>query len=198
MVITTTKLPSGCIWTLWLSKKKNGPPLGRKYIFTLPAGGGVKPLPVTVTAVPGGPCVTSMEIEAPSAAVVALAEAPAPPIRINVDAIATTAISFLMAYLIGSTVPAVLQREYTVLDSFYGCGTAVAVAQRLEPAMDRDRHHEPGDHSDSAPTTRRLRRGYQGHLPGDWRVRVPTGCRSSGSRGPLGGWPRMRANSSGS
>ena len=38
-----------------------------------------------------------------------------------------------------------------VLDPFCGCGTAIAAAQRLEPPLDRHRHHVPGDRPHQAP-----------------------------------------------
>ena len=38
-----------------------------------------------------------------------------------------------------------------MLDPFCGCGTAIAVAQKLEPPLDRHRHHPPRRHPHEAP-----------------------------------------------
>ncbi len=51
-----------------------------------------------------------------------------------------------------------------VLDPFCGCGTTIAVAQRLKRQVDRHRHHPPCGRTDQTPPPRRLRRGHPGRL----------------------------------
>lgn len=51
-----------------------------------------------------------------------------------------------------------------VLDPFCGCGTAIAVAQRLKASMGRNRHHTPCRQPDEAPSTDEIRRGRQSRV----------------------------------